>query len=351
MRPRPSSVPAVLALVAAALVAAPATAAASSISVTPKPVAASLSTKASKTSITVRNGGKARVRGLRLSLTAPKGVKVVLAGAGHGKLSRKLKPLAAGKAMRVAVSLRRAGSGGPRSGSLAVRVTRKGRTVSRARLRFGATAPSRPADPNSLEGRYFWGSEYTLNGIEQRTLYFTGPALVFTAATESAWPGCAVASDTCKPYAYDAATQQLTIDGKPATLEGRKLTLDGNPYFELGFPPAGTRWDTRLTYSNSSGICPLYCNYYTENLTVMPDGNFIRDAVASGSGPIVDWAAVPPDSKGAYEIRADHTLRLAYADGTERIATVGLFLNDDGSLKAPGEGVILGGDGYFDIRD
>jgi hypothetical protein len=28
---------------------------------------------------------------------------------------------------------------------------------------------------------------------------------------------------------------------------------------------------------------------------------------------------------------------------------VGLYLDDDGSLKAAGDGLILGGDGYFDI--
>ena len=159
MSPRPSSLSAVLAVVAATVVAAPATAATPSISVTPKPVATSLSTKASKTTITVKNGAKRRATGLTLSVTAAKGVKVVLSGAKRGKLSRKLKPLKAGKAVRVGVSLRRTGSKGPRSGSLAVKVTRKGKTVARGRLAFGATTPAAPApDPNSLAGRYFWGS-------------------------------------------------------------------------------------------------------------------------------------------------------------------------------------------------
>jgi hypothetical protein len=34
-----------------------------------------------------------------------------------------------------------------------------------------------------------------------------------------------------------------------------------------------------------------------------------------------------------------------------RIETVAQYLNDDGTLKAPGEGLLLGGDGYFDIDD
>jgi hypothetical protein len=235
-----------------------------------------------------------------------------------------------------------------------MKVMRRGRTVARGRLAFGApsgSAPAQPANPNSLAGRYFWGSLYTLSGIEQYTLYFTAPSLVYTASTESAWPACAAASDVCKPYAYNAATNQLTIEGAPATLTGRQLSMGGQSYGEFGFPPAGTRWDVTVTYSNSTGICPLSCTYYTENLTFRPDGTFLRDAVSSGTGPIVDWAAVPPDRKGTYEVRADHTLRLAFADGTERIETVAQYLNDDGTLQAPGEGLLLGGDGYFDLDE
>jgi hypothetical protein len=284
-------------------------------------------------------------------------VKVTLAGAKRGAATRVLKPLKAGRSARVTVTLRRTGRG-PQRGSLAVTVRRDGKTVAKTRLTFGSTqqtgpapTPEPPPNPNTLAGRYFWGSLYTLNGIQQHTLWFTGPDLVHTAATESAWPTCTAVSDVCKPYSYDARTNALTIDGKPATLTGRRLSFDEDTYFEWGFPPAGTRWDTLVTYSNSSGICPLYCSYYTEELTFRPDGTFIRGAVSSGSGPIVDWATIPADSKGTYEVRADHTLRLAFADGRERIETVANFLNDDGTLQPVGDGLLLGGDGYFDIRD
>ncbi|HST40115.1 MAG TPA: hypothetical protein VLK58_11425 [Conexibacter sp.] len=340
-----------------AVAAAPASAAAASaVRVSARPVAAALTTRAAKTTVTVKNTGKRRVGGLALSLSSVKGVQATLAGARRGRLSRALPPLKAGQAARVAVSLRRT-SRGPRTGRLAIKVTRGGRTVASARLAFGAGDRTRPTPappqppPNSLAGRYFWGSHYTLNGIEQNTLWFTGPDLVYTEATESAWPTCTAVSDVCKPYSYDASTNQLTIDGKPATLEGRKLSLDGDTYFEWGFPPAGARFETLVTYSNSSGICPLYCSYYTEELTFVADGTFVRGAVASGTGPVVDWASVPADRKGTYEVRADRTLRLAFADGRERIETVALYLNDDGTLRPAGEGLLLGGDGYFDIRD
>jgi len=344
-------------LAAAVAVTAPATAvAASPVRLSAKPVTTPLSAKAAKTTVTVRNAGRTRLAGLTVTVGAAKGVKVTVAGARRGKRSRALPPLKAGQSARVRVTLRRT-SGGPRSGGLAVRVTRRGKTLAATRLRFGpagATQPGRPAEPanpNSLAGRYFWGSTYTVSGIMQHTLWFTGPDYVFTDATESAWPTCAAPSEQCKPYRYDARTNALTIDGKPATLQGRRIELDGDSYAEFGFPPAGARWDTVVTYSNSSGVCPLFCSYYTENLTFMPDGNFLRDAVASGTGPVVDWASVPPDKKGTYEVRADHTLRLAFADGSERVETVALYLNDDGTLKPAGEGLLLGGDGYFDIRD
>lgn len=151
--------------------------------------------------------------------------------------------------------------------------------------------------------------------------------------------------------ALSSKGQRSTIDGKPATLEGRGIEWDGDRYREWGVPPAGTRWDTTVTYSNSSGICPLYCSYFTEHLTFRPDGTFARDAVASGSGPVVDWASVPPNRRGTYEVRADGTLRLAFADGSERVETVAQYRNDDGSLQPAGEGLLLNGDGYFDIRD
>jgi hypothetical protein len=353
MKPRTVAL-AVATAVAALAPAAPAAAAAPSvkISVTASPITKALSTKPSTTRVAVTNTGTRRVRGLAVSVTSARGVSVRVSGARKPRgRTRSLRPLKAGGTVRVGVSLRRTRTG-PKRGHLTVKVTRRGKTVATGRLDFGAapgSAPAQPVDPNSLAGRYFWGSLYTLSGIEQYTLYFAGPNLVYTAATESAWPACTAVTDVCKSYAYNAAANALTIDGKPATLAGRGLTLDGQSYREFGFPPAGTRWDATVTYSNSTGLCPLYCSYYTENLTFRPDGTFLRDAVSSGTGPIVDWAAVPPDRKGTYEVRADHTLRLAFADGTERIETVAQYLNDDGTLQAPGEGLLLGGDGYFDI--
>ena len=352
-----------LSIVLAAAAAAPATAAAKpAVRVTAQPLAATLTARAAKTTIVVRNAGRGRLAGLTLSVTAPKGVKVALAGARRGARSRALPPLKGGRAARVTVALSRTARG-PARGRLTVKVTRRGRALASARLAFGRGGGSRspartgpaqpPVDPNDLTGRYFWGSTYTLGGILQHTLYFTSKQFVWVDDTDSVWPTCAAASEQCKPYSYDAATNTLTIDGRPATLKAdRSLEYDGDSYAEFGYPAAGTRWDTYVTYSNSSGICPLYCSYYTENLAFRPDGTFVRDAVSSGTGPIVDWAAVPPDSKGTYEVRADRTLRLAFADGRERIETVALYLTDDGrALRPVGDGLVLGGDGYFDIRD
>lgn len=350
-----------LPIVLAAVAAAPATAAAkSAVRVTATPLAATLTTRAAKTTIVVRNAGRARLAGLTLSVSAPKGVKAALAGAKRGKHSRALPALKGGRSARVAIALSRTARG-PARGKLTVKVSRRGKALASARLAFGIgrrsptrTGPAQPpADPNDLTGRYFWGSTYTINGIRQHTLYFTSKQFVWVDDTESAWPTCAAVSEQCKAYTYDARTNALTIDGKPATLAAdHSLRWDDDSYAEFGFPAAGTRWDTYVTHSNSSGLCPLYCSYYTENLAFRPDGTFIRDAVSSGSGPIVDWAVVPADSKGTYEVRADRTLRLAYADGRERIETVALYLTDDGrALRPVGDGLVLGGDGYFDIRD
>lgn len=349
--------------VAACTAAAVATPAASAVAADPpvrvsaKPVTSPLTTKAKTATVVVANTSRRRLAGLTLAVSSRKGVKVVVSGARGGRLTRALPALRPGRSARVAVKVSRTARG-PRAAQLAVKVRRGRKTLASARISFGArpggpggTTPAPPANPNTLEGRYFWGSRYTLNGIQQNTLWFTGPNLVWVEETGGAWPTCAAVSEQCKSYGYDAATNALTIDGKPATLTGRALELDGDSYREWGSPPAGTRWDTYVTYSNSSGICPLYCSYYTENLAFRPDGTFIRDAVSSGTGPIIDWGVVPPDSKGTYEVRADRTLRLAYADGRERIETVANYLTDDGRLQPVGDGLLLGGDGYFDIRD
>jgi hypothetical protein len=324
-----------------------ATAASPPIEVTATPITKALSSKGQRSTITVRNASRGSLGSLRLQVSTRKGVRIALAGA-KGRSSRRLATLRAGRAVKVGVTLRRA-KGGPTKGQLTVRVRRAGKSAATTKLTFGRTTTA--PEPTTLAGRYFWGSRYTLNGIVQNTLYFTGKDLVWVDDVEGTFPTCTAVSEQCKPYAYDPKSKALTIDGKPATLEGRGIEWDGDRYREWGVPPAGTRWDTTVTYSNSSGICPLYCSYFTEHLTFRPDGTFARDAVASGSGPVVDWASVPPNRRGTYEVRADGTLRLAFADGSERVETVAQYRNDDGSLQPAGEGLLLNGDGYFDIRD
>jgi len=91
--------------------------------------------------------------------------------------------------------------------------------------------------------------------------------------------------------------------------------------------------------------------YFTEHLQFNADGTFVRNAVASGTGPVVDWASVPPADRGTYEVGADGLLRLAFADGKLRAETIGVFLADDGTPKSPTEGIVLDSDGYFDISE
>lgn len=352
----PKLAPTAAALTALALCASGATLAQAApkaqVKVTATPIVKALVAKNTTTTITVRNTTARRLSGLSLVVGAKKGVRVTLPGAKRGTRLRALKPLAAGKSVRVKVRLARVGKTGPRSGALAVSVRRSGKVIGTTRLAFGPNARPVDPEPTTLANRHYWGSRYTLNGIQQYTVYFTGPSFVFTGEPEGAWPTCTAASETCKPYTYDAKTKALTIDGVAATLEGNKLTLDGQAHWELGRPAAGARWDIVLTHSNSSGICPLYCSYFTEHLTFRPDGTFVRSSVASGTGPVADWAVVPDDSKGTYEVGTDRVLRLSFADGKQRAHTLGLFPEDGGTYPAnPTGGIVLDNDGYFDIRD
>lgn len=333
------------ALIALAVVPAGASAA-SAVAITAPPLEGPLPTKAKTVKVAVQNVTKRKLSGLSVNVRAVKGVRVTVVGAKKGTTTRRLSTLKAGKTARVSVRLQRL-KGGPKKGSVTVRVLRGKRTAGSQRLPFGVT----PANPNTLAKRYFWGSAYTISGIQQKTLYFAGDGLVFTKEMEGAYANCTAADENCRPYQYVAKGNQLQIDGKPATLSGRKLEYDGQTYYEFAAPPAGSRWDALMTYSNSSGICPLYCSYFTEKLRFLADGQLVRDAVASGTGPVVDWASVPPSNRGTYEVRADGTIRIAFADGKERIETIAFYVGDDGKLRPAGEGMILDGDGYFDIED
>lgn len=336
----------VVALAATASVAvAPSTAAANTVQVTPPPIEKSLSTKQTSVRVAVKNTGKKRLTGLSLTVRPAKGVRVRVVGAKKGRsTTRTLKPLAAGKTARVTVRLQRL-KGGPKKGAVTVRVQRKKRTIGSERLRFGVP----PKNLNTLAGRYFWGSTFTLNGIRQETLYFATDGLVYTDDMEGAWATCPAEDEKCRPYQYVAKGNQLTVDGKPAALNGRKLEYDGQNYFEFTAPAPGTRWAGTLTYSNSSGICPLYCTYFTEHLQFNADGTFVRNGVVSGTGPVVDWATVPPENRGTYEVGADKLLHLAFADGKMRVETAAVYVGDDGKPQSPLDGLILDGDGYFDI--
>ncbi|CAB4940710.1 unannotated protein [freshwater metagenome] len=340
--------PAAVAVTAGIAVAPTAQAASPSVSVSATPITTSLSTKGTRSTVTVRNTGKGRVTGLTLRGAGLKGVRATISGAKGGV--RRLGTLRAGRSTKVRVTLRRASSG-PKAGTFGLRVRKGKATVASGRITFGRKAAPAPP-PESLTGRWYWGSLYTTNGIQQYTLFFTGPGLVFTGEPEGAVPVCAAVSEDCRPYTFDPRTRALTIDGKPATIEGATITQDGQGHQLLGVAAPGSRWDVTLTYANSFGLCPLSCTYFREDLTFRPDGTFVRGSVTSGTNPGGDFAAIPADRKGTYEVRADRTLRLAFADGKERVETLGIFPEDGGGYPAnPTGGIVLNGDGYFDIRD
>ncbi len=318
--------------------------AANRVVVTAPPINRELTATNATTTVSVRNTTNRTLTGLTLAVPAPRGVQVTIVGARRGAKVRALPALRARASTRVMVRVRRNGPTAPKTAVLTPKVVQNRRTIGSGRLVIRKPAPT------TLTGRYFWGSQYTLNGPEGHTLYFTSARYVFIGDAKDAWPVCTAPTDVCKPYTYNARTNALVIDGERATLQDHRLTWQNQSHWELGREKAGARWNVVLTHSSATGLCPLYCSYFTEHLTFLPDGTFTRSSVASGTGPVVDWISVPNDRKGTYEVRANGTLRLAFADGTERIRTLGLF-PDDGKYPAnAAAGIVLGGDGYFDIR-
>jgi hypothetical protein len=204
-------------------------------------------------------------------------------------------------------------------------------------------------NPNNLAGRYFWTQVYLgVAGIYQYTLYFTNDTYVYTGKPTGSWPTCTEVTTTCKTYTYDSTTGTLTINDKSATLKGLKLTYGGATYWQLGAAAAGARWDTTLTYSNSIGTCPDACTDAAIWYAFAPDGRFIRGNGSSSTNIFSTWVVTGNDRKGTYEVRADRTLQLTYADGTQQILTLGIYPADDLTYPTnPTAGIILNGTGYL----
>jgi hypothetical protein len=120
----------------------------------------------------------------------------------------------------------------------------------------------------------------------------------------------------------------------------------------LRFGQAGARWDFQLKYASMSG-CGLYPTRSASQRRAAfgPDGAFVLNGSSFSHDPWANWRSDPPGQQVTHEVRADRTLLLACANGTQQVYTLGIYPAKDGSYPAnPAEGIVLDGQGYFDFR-
>jgi hypothetical protein len=163
-----------------------------------------------------------------------------------------------------------------------------------------------------------------------RTYYFANDRFAYRGRPAGGLPDCPAATagesgDGCVPYSYDPATGAVTVDGKTgswSTADG--LKLDGVGYLEAITPAPGTRMDTEVHNLQGAGACGAGCVFSSSAYTFTADGQFALSTSVSGE----NFALLPPDQHGSYEI-ADHgRLLLHRADGSTATKTIGFILDD-----------------------
>lgn len=216
--------------------------------------------------------------------------------------------------------------------------------------RRAATATQAPLPPR-LEGRVFWHK--VLTGHDDG-LYFAAPGLAYRGLLDDgAFPTCAGVTavdrgDGCVAASYTPSTGSVTVDGVQGTvdLKAHTMTLDGDTYLEAAPQPAGATFDADVFTARMTGLCPLYCNYYTGYLRLYPNGRFQKASVHSWTGSVSDGTVLPPNQQGAYAVLPGSLVRFTYDDGSVVTETLGVFHSKAG-VPDPREGLLIGGEGYF----
>jgi hypothetical protein len=97
-----------------------------------------------------------------------------------------------------------------------------------------------------------------------------------------------------------------------------------------------------------SGYCGLIvgCTTWIDYLTLRPDGQFALSSqtvssMGGGGVPFTYGWSAPPDQHGTYEIQSGGRIRLAFADGSVSVRTIGIAIGKDGRPDPAGEGLLL----------
>jgi hypothetical protein len=162
-------------------------------------------------------------------------------------------------------------------------------------------------------------------------------------------------TDGCLPYTYDATSRTLKLGGQAATLsaDGAELTVGEDSFWLTPIVKAGTRFQVSLKSIYVSGYWP-YQAVTTYWLEMAKDGAFMLSRQTLGSFGIPgtigsgNWASIPPDQRGTYEVLPGGKLRLTYSDGEVVDRTIGYYRDPKtGSMDPATDGLWLDDDPFW----
>jgi alpha-galactosidase-like protein len=323
--------------------------------------------RATRLKLRVSNTGSAPARDVRLALGRAR-------GATAKPRTARWRRLAAGKSVTATVRVkltRRA----RRTTRIAVRVRARGNVRATGAIKLAIAGKKRkparpPAVKGALVGRHFWGFRSRPDyAWENHGVYFVDDRWAYEGLPKGGLPRCTSVTeelddkgkpigDGCRRYTYDRVSGALTVGDLTGTYKDGKLTLDEIEMRELTTPKPGTRYELKLDHRGFSGFCGLItgCTTWQETLGLLPDGQFVRTSrtvsTIGGSGtPFVGLINYPPSERGTYEIQSRGRIRLAFADGTIRVETIGIQRNEQGKPDPVNTGLLLDDTNFYPEDD
>jgi hypothetical protein len=294
--------------------------------------------------VAVANPGSASARRVRLAFGSARGLSA-------RPRSRTFKLIRAGSRSTATVRVKLTGRA-RKTTRVAVRAS-AGKLVARQTLALRIGSLPKPAKraTGGLAGRYFWRTVTRVDyAWENHGIAFLDGRWAYRELPKGGLPTCTKVTDQCVNYTYDKATGTVTLGGQQGHFDKAtgKLTIGSDDYDPLAIPAPGTRYDVSLVNRGFSGLCGLIvgCTTWTDYLTLRGDGQFALSSQSltsmggSGTPFTYGWSA-PPDQHGTYEVQAGGRIKLAFANGSVSVRTIGIGIGKDGKPDAAGVGLLL----------
>lgn len=237
-------------------------------------------------------------------------------------------------------------------------VARTGSHSSRSTVTIAVTP--RPSKYKSLAGRYFWGWKSGLDqGWDNRAIWFVDRRWVHTDfAPNGRKPTCSKKNPKCKRYTYNARTGKVKVGGRQFKVNTEGLPFAASKkespvrYYPTTLAKKNQRFNVSLMRNDFTGTCGIWCNTWTEWLTMDKKGRFVLSRVSYGSlggpgGPGTVWGSVSPDHKGTYKVGKHGQVTLKFANGKTERHTLAIEHDARRKPNPGGQGLILGERNFY----